>query len=117
MIHGDGNQSRDFTYIDTVVDALSLSVNAGIRHDRPVNLAFGKSHTILEIAKMIQEMTGESLQLEFTEPRPSDVRHSLNNPELVRRLFPGVDEPSLEVGLGLTYEWIRSEYMTEGSFS
>jgi UDP-glucose 4-epimerase len=117
VIHGDGNQSRDFTYIDTVVDVLSQSVNGGIHHDRPVNLAFGKGHTILEIAQMIQQISGESLPLEFSEPRPSDIRHSLNNPALVRRLFPNIVEPSLDVGLELTYEWIRSEYMTEKSLN
>jgi UDP-glucose 4-epimerase len=75
-IDGDGTQSRDFTYVDNVVDANVLayrSAASGVA----MNVACGQSHTLLDLVDAISSLNGAPLKTEFGPPRQGDIKHSL----------------------------------------
>ncbi|NOZ83114.1 MAG: SDR family oxidoreductase, partial [Euryarchaeota archaeon] len=74
-VHGDGKQTRDFTFVEDVVQANLLAMDS--RTQGNYNIAFGKNVSILELAEMIIELTDSSSEIIHTEPRRGDVRHSL----------------------------------------
>jgi UDP-glucose 4-epimerase len=78
-IHGDGLQSRDFTYIDDVVEAnrRAISAPSDVVAGKVYNIAQGKSTTILGLWEELARIAGSELQPSFTSPRPGDVRSSL----------------------------------------
>jgi UDP-N-acetylglucosamine/UDP-N-acetyl-alpha-D-glucosaminouronate 4-epimerase len=78
-IHGDGEQSRDFTYIDNVVDGNLRAMDAPDVSGEVFNLACGTRHSLLAIADAIGEFLGHELPREHLPPRPGDVRHTLAN--------------------------------------
>ena len=76
VIYGDGIQSRDFTYVDNVVYANILACNAEKAAGEVINVACGKSYTLLELVKMINEILGKNIKPRFAPERPGDVKHS-----------------------------------------
>lgn len=109
-IHGDGTQSRDFTSVHSVVDALIQASIGQISHDTPVNLAFGRRYTLLDLLDRLEEVHGAKIPREFVDRRVGDVPHSQASPVLLRTLLPSVEQPSLEEALAEVYRW----YMTLG---
>lgn len=110
QVHGDGKQSRDFTFVDSVVDLLTDASRRRLVHDRPVNVAFGAPHTVLDIVEGLEGLLGHELDVQFVDARAGDVPHSQNDPELLRTLFPGVCEVPLADGLRRTYEWLMATH-------
>jgi UDP-glucose 4-epimerase len=108
VVHGDGLQSRDFTFVDTVTEILALAVADHVVHDSPVNLAFGTRSTLLEVVELLRRQTGRELVVDHVEPRAGDVRHSQADNSLLRTLFPGVAPVPLDQGLAQTVEWFYS---------
>jgi UDP-glucose 4-epimerase len=76
LIHGDGLQSRDFTFVKDVVQANLLAANAARVSGKVYNVACGGRTTLLELVALINECLGTSLQPIHDTPRPGDVRHS-----------------------------------------
>lgn len=107
-IHGDGMQSRDFTYIDTVVEVLADSVARRLTSDRPVNLAFGTSTTVNDLVAHLECILARPLVTVHGPPRAGDVRHSQASNHALRRLFPGIAPVPLEAGLSRTITWMRT---------
>ena len=108
MVHGDGTNSRDFTFVGTVCDALMDAVDRRVTHPEPVNLAFGTSTPLLTLISMLQDLTGKSPEVVFTEPRSGDVPHSQADPTRLRALFPDLRPVGLSAGLRQTVEWYLS---------
>ena len=106
-VHGDGEQSRDFTYVGTVVETLAEAVRSRVT-STPTNLAFGTRTTLKELVRLIEEQLGKSVDVQFGEPRPGDVRHSQASNELLRSLFPDVRPMDLPRGLKETISWMRT---------
>jgi UDP-glucose 4-epimerase len=106
-VHGDGLQSRDFTYVGTVTEVILDAVRRGVHHDGPVNLAFGTRVTLLEVIELIELILGHRVTTEHVEPRAGDVRHSQATNDTLRSLFPSVEPVSLEDGLRVTSDWLR----------
>jgi len=77
VIYGDGTQSRDFTYVDNVVYANLLACNAEKAAGEIINIACGKSYTLLDLIKMINEILGKNIEPRFAPERPGEVKHSL----------------------------------------
>lgn len=77
VIHGDGMQSRDFTYVDNVVSANLLAATAKGVSGRVFNIACGGSYTLLDIADALSRALGKPLERQHTESRAGDVRASL----------------------------------------
>jgi UDP-glucose 4-epimerase len=107
-IHGDGQQSRDFTYVGTVSEIICQAVVRTVTNPTPVNLAFGTRSTLLDVLDIIEEMLGRPLERSFMPMRPGDVRDSQAANEHLRRLFGDVRPMSLTDGLATTLEWMKS---------
>jgi len=104
-VHGDGRQTRDFTYVGTVAAVLTDAVRRGVVHPRPVNLAFGTRVSLLELIAAIERQLGTSLERNHSDPRPGDVRDSQADQTCLRSLFPDLHPVPLDEGLRATVEW------------
>lgn len=105
-VYGDGSTSRDFTYIETVLDVLISSCKNRIIPEGPVNLAFGERITLLEVIAQLGAVFPE-LKVNFTEPRVGDVKDSQNSPELIKELFPDITPKPFDQALIETIEWFK----------
>jgi UDP-glucose 4-epimerase len=111
-VHGDGTQSRDFTYVGTVADVIARAVTGRISHPHPVNLAFGTNVSLLEIIDELGRIIGRDLEVEHQPARVGDVRATQADPAVFRRLFPDVEPVDWREGLALTVEWWRQQPAT-----
>jgi UDP-glucose 4-epimerase len=107
-IDGDGSQSRDFTFVGSVVSILCEAISRRNTCGNAVNLAFGGRTTLMELVKEIEQLLGSGLQVEFRPPRTGDVSHSQADSQLLATLFPGVRPTPLTKGLALTLEWMKT---------
>lgn len=113
-VHGDGLQSRDFTYVDTVAAVITTAITEGAHSTDPVNLAYGTNTTLVELIKKIESVLGFTIERIHEEPRVGDVRASQSDGERVRSLFPGVQPVELDTGLARTADWFRSKRRAGG---
>jgi UDP-glucose 4-epimerase len=111
-IHGDGEQSRDFTYVGSVAGVLAEAVERRIAHPGPVNLAFGSRVTLLELIGELEAVLGRPLEREHLELRPGDVRHSQADQTRLRALFPHAEPVALHDGLAATVHWFLTGEVT-----
>lgn len=107
-IHGDGQQSRDFTYVGSVVGVLIDAVTRGVTCDGPVNLAFGSRRTLLDVVRTMEEILGRPLETQHGPARPGDVRHSQADQSRLSGLFPDVSAVDFEEGIAETIAWFRN---------
>lgn len=108
-IHGDGKQSRDFTYVDTVTEVLARSIHGRVTTDIPVNLAFGGGANLLDLVAKLESIFGRDLDVEHAPARPGDIRHSTADPSRLRALFPDVVPVDFDDGLARTVAWWRPD--------
>jgi len=108
QVHGDGTQSRDFTYVRTVTSVIADAVSRKVASPDPVNLAFGSRTNLLEVISLLEELLGQSVEVEFTDPRVGDVKHSQAENERLKALFPDVVPVDLREGLTATLEWFQT---------
>jgi UDP-glucose 4-epimerase len=108
-MHGDGGQTRDFTYVGTVARILAAAAVDRVSATEPVNLAFGGRLSVRELAERIAAIAGRPLRIAWMPPRPGDVRDSQAADERLRRLFPQVQPVSLEEGLERTVGWFLAQ--------
>ncbi len=107
-IYGDGEQSRDFTYIDNVVDANLLAARAKRTQGEVVNIACGQAVTVNEIIDMINNLLGKSVKPKYVAPRPGDVKHSLADITAARNLIDYKPKVSFSDGLRLAIDWYKA---------
>jgi UDP-glucose 4-epimerase len=107
VIYGDGLQSRDFTYIDNVVEANRLALKVREARGQSVNIAFGGRVTLKRLLGILARITDRPPLAERHPPRAGDVRHSLADVRLARRLLGYRPRVDLETGLRRTVEWYR----------
>ncbi|MFD5918926.1 NAD-dependent epimerase/dehydratase family protein [Kitasatospora sp. NPDC058201] len=107
-VHGDGGQSRDFTYVGTVAQVISDAVVRRVVHADPVNLAFGTRTSLLELVGELESVLGHPVEVAHTEPRAGDVRDSQADNARLRELFPDVRPVPLREGLEQTAAWFRT---------
>lgn len=108
-VHGDGTQSRDFTYVETVCSVLSDAVTRQVSSTEPVNLAFGSRTNLLEVIALVEDLLGHSVQVEHVAPRVGDVPHSQAANDRLMELFPDIKPVELQDGLRSTLEWLRGQ--------
>ncbi|MGA8726995.1 MAG: NAD-dependent epimerase/dehydratase family protein [Acidimicrobiales bacterium] len=106
-VHGDGRQTRDFTFVGSVVAVLTEALVARISDPQPVNLAFGTRVSLLELIDQLEGVVGHPLERRHTERRPGDVRDSQADQSRLRGLFPDVEPVPLDEGLRATVEWFE----------
>lgn len=107
-VHGDGSQTRDFTYVGTVGRVLADAVLRKVVHPEPVNLAFGTRTSLRELLAELESVLGAPIAARHTDPRPGDVPHSQADNARLRALFPEVRPVPLREGLERTVEWFRA---------
>jgi nucleoside-diphosphate-sugar epimerase len=106
VIYGDGEQSRDFTYIDNVVDANLKASETGKGIGSVINVANGERITLNQLLVELQDLTGmKNVSAEYKEPRSGDVLHSLADISRARELLGFNPRVGLRDGLQLTIEW------------
>ncbi len=107
-VHGDGLQSRDFTYVDNVVEANLLAAQAGPQADGlALNVGTGARHSLLDLIELLTRILDRPLKWVYEPPRTGDVRHTEANIKLARNIIgydPKVDFAS---GLRRTVEAMR----------
>ncbi len=106
-IHGDGEQSRDFTYIDNVVHANLLALSAPKLSGEVVNVALGERITLNRLYEELSAIIGSDLEPVHGPPRVGDVRHSQADITRVRELLGYESQVPVEEGLRRTVEWYR----------
>ena len=108
-IHGDGEQSRDFTYIQNVVHANLLAAAAPAEKvsGRTMNVATGAAVTLNQTFEILCGLTGYSGKPAYGEPRSGDIRHSLADIKLARELLGYAPQVDFREGLRRTVEWYR----------
>lgn len=104
-VFGDGHQTRDFTYVGSVVRILVDAVLRRVTHSGPVNLAFGTRRSLLEVVEELQRLLGKPVEVRHLRERTGDIRHSQADGQRLRGLFPDVQPVSLHDGLAATIEW------------
>jgi len=108
-VHGDGTQSRDFTYVDTVTEVIANAVARGVTSPSPVNLAFGTRIDLLSLIAELETILGTRLAVEHTETRAGDVKHSQADSTRLQQLFPDVVPTALPDALRATVDWFRAQ--------
>jgi UDP-N-acetylglucosamine 4-epimerase len=101
VIYGDGEQSRDFTYIENVIDANILAAEGDVTGEA-FNVACGDRFTINELVKMINNSLGTEIEPIYDDPRPGDVRHSMADISKAHDLLGYEPEVQFEEGLDRT---------------
>lgn len=108
-IHGDGLQSRDFTFVDDVVNASLAAAEVPEAAGQPYNIAAGKQHTILDLISAIQSELGTKIDPVHTEPRAGDVRASCADTSRAEQELGWRAQVSFEDGLRRTIEWLKTQ--------
>ena len=112
MMNGDGEQGRDFTYIDNAVQAnlLALHAPADKVAGRVFNVACGERHTLNETYDILAERLGYSEKAVYGPERPGDIRDSLADISAAREAFAYEPVVSFAEGLRRTADWYRANY-------
>jgi len=106
VIYGDGEQTRDFTYVEDVVEAHMLALNSKSAVGEVFNVATGHATKINELVKMLADvMDVAPLTPIYAESRPGDIRHSCGDIAKARRVLGWMPRFSLEEGLRNLFEW------------
>jgi UDP-glucose 4-epimerase len=108
-VHGDGEQSRDFTYVENAVQANVLAAETQIEGAPVLNIAFGARTTLNQLIAMLNELTGQNLAAQYGAERAGDVRHSHADIARARQLLNYAPAVDMREGLRRTLEWYRKQ--------
>ena len=115
VIYGDGEQSRDFTYVSNVVDGNLRAAESARAVGRVINVATGRRTSLNELLDTLKKITGRTdLEAEYEQPRVGDVRHSLADITRARDLLGYEPQVGLEEGLRHTLDWWKQSRYARG---
>ena len=106
-IYGDGTQSRDFTYVDNVVHGNLLAAEAAGAVGRTINVANGRTTTLLELIGLLNRFLGTDIQPVFAPARTGDVKDSQADITLARRLLGYEPQVRFEEGVSRSIDYYR----------
>ena len=109
-IYGDGNQERDFTYIDNVVEANLLALVKPNIGGEVFNIADGTSKSVNFLLDTLKEITGKNIAPVYLPPRPGDVRKTHASIEKAKSLLGWQPKIDFYQGLKLTVEWFKDKW-------
>jgi len=109
IIFGDGEQSRDFTFIENVVQANLLAMSAERLHGEAMNIACGKRISLNQLLKILKQILGSKLSPVYQEPREGDVRHSLADIHKSKKIINYMPNVGTREGLKKTVEFFRRQ--------
>lgn len=111
-VFGDGEQSRDFTYVDDVVSANLQAARAAGAAGAVLNVGCGERHSLNVLLRLLQDMLGESVEPEYCDERPGDVKHSRADIAMAGARIGYRPRFSLEDGLKRTVQWYEGKEAT-----
>src|SRR5262245_39830277 len=108
-VHGDGGQSRDFTYVANCVQAIIKASEAPGVSGKVFNVGTGRSVTVLELVAALNKVLGTSLTPKHADPRAGDVRYSKADISRTRKELGYEPSVAFEAGLAKTLAWYKGE--------
>ncbi len=105
IIYGDGQQSRDFTYIDNIVQGNLLAIKAPDAGGEMMNLATGGRISLLDLIEKINGILGTNITPQFEEARAGDIKHSRAGTDKARDLLDFAPVVDFDTGLARTVAW------------
>lgn len=108
-VYGDGLQTRDFSYIENVVDANILSCKAKNAPGQVFNIACGERTTLNNLIDVLNEILNKDIKPIYTNTRPGDIKHSLADVSKAREVLGYNPKYNLKQGLEKTIEWYKKQ--------
>lgn len=108
VIFGDGEQSRDFTYVGNVVEANLMAAQSDCDGDAVFNVACGERYSLNDLVALLNEILGTTVEPTYDPPRPGDVKHSLADTSRIQAAVGHRPIVDFKRGLELTVEWYSS---------
>jgi UDP-glucose 4-epimerase len=109
-VFGDGEQSRDFTYVANVVDATLRACEAPGASGKVFNVGTGQRFTLNETLRLLGKISGKNAQAKYDPPRTGDILHSQADISLARKILGYQPSVAFAEGLKRTWEWYASTY-------
>ena len=110
VIYGDGEQSRDFTYVENIVDETLRACEAEAASGQVFNGGTGARITLNEVLKLLEKITGKKIQAKYDPARTGDILHSQADISLARKVLGYEPRVHFEEGLRRTWDWYKSAY-------
>jgi UDP-glucose 4-epimerase len=108
VVYGDGEQTRDFSFVGNVVQANLLACEAEDVAGETLNVGGGSQISLNHLVKELQAIVNTDLKVEYTDPRPGDVKHSLASVEKAQKLMGYEPAIHFDEGVRRTVEWFRA---------
>ncbi len=113
-VYGDGEQSRDFTFIADLVDGIYRACQAAAAAGEVMNVACGRRTSLNQLLDLLRALTNKKIAAHYTDPRPGDVRHSMADIEKAKAILDFEPRFSIAEGLAETYRWYESQMRNNG---
>lgn len=110
VVFGDGEQSRDFTYVANIVDEVLRACQTENVSGMVFNGGTGSRITLNDVLKQLQKITGKKIRAQYEPPRTGDIRHSQADTSLARKMLAYEPLVDFEEGLRRTWEWYKQVY-------
>ncbi len=110
VIFGDGEQSRDFTYVENIVDETLRACEANEASGKVFNGGTGARVTLNEVLRQLEKITGKKIQAKYDPPRTGDILHSQADISLARKVLGYEPRVLFEEGLKRTWDWYKAAY-------
>jgi len=110
VIYGDGEQSRDFTYVDNIVDLTLRACETSEASGKVVNGGTGVRITLKQVHHSLEKITGRKIPVRHDPPRAGDILHSQADVSLARKILGYKPSVLFEEGLRRTWEWYKTAY-------
>jgi nucleoside-diphosphate-sugar epimerase len=110
VIFGDGEQSRDFTYVENIVDETLRACDASGASGRVFNGGTGARIKLNDVLRQLEKVTSKKIQAKYDPPRNGDILHSQADISLARRILGYEPRVLFEEGLKRTWEWYKGAY-------
>ena len=111
-INGDGEQSRDFTFVVNAVEANIRGMFSKVEGatGKVYNIAFGERRTVNQLFSILKELSKSDIEAIHCDPRPGDVRHSLADISQANALLGYQPQHDIDQGLQVTFEWFKNKF-------
>jgi nucleoside-diphosphate-sugar epimerase len=111
VIYGDGEQTRDFTFVDNAVQANLLACEAPVASGNTINIGTGASVSLNHTLQLLRQLTGKNLEVKYDPAREGDIRDSLADIQKARQMLGYDPTVMFEEGLQRTFEWYRARHL------
>ncbi|MFQ5636889.1 MAG: SDR family oxidoreductase [bacterium] len=117
IVHGDGEQSRDFTFIEDLLEGIYKACHAEAAVGEVINMACGRRISLNDLLDMLRDLSGKTITPEHTPPRAGDVRDSIADITKAKNLLGYQPGYSMLDGLTKTFQWYQSQMPKNGNLN